>query len=142
MKMFRGNRQEDEQLDRLGRVMLRSAAGDEAEVEAAASAPFLFTRLRATIAEEQRRRDETGGWLPVLFVARKAVPAMALVAVLAATLTVWTAQPATPTAGRFDEEGLGLFEARDAGVEQTILANSNGLSGDEVFGIVVEREKQ
>ena len=59
------NRQTNEQLDRAGRLVLLSATGSEAETEAAASSPFVFTRTRAAIAEEKRRRDESGGWLPI-----------------------------------------------------------------------------
>src|SRR5437016_12457094 len=86
------NRQTNEQLDRAGRLVLLSATGSEAETEAAASSPFVFTRTRAAIAEEKRRRDETGGWLSIFLIARRAVPAMALVAVLASVLTGWLAQ--------------------------------------------------
>ncbi|HVS21109.1 MAG TPA: hypothetical protein VHD88_04635 [Pyrinomonadaceae bacterium] len=135
--MFSENRQMNEQLDRVGHAVLRAAAGNDAETEAAASAPFLFTRVRAAIAEEQRRRNEAGGWLSMLFVARRAVPAMVLVAVLAAILTVWSAQPSAPTPAKFDEDAL--FGTPGAGVEQTVLADRNGLSPDDVFNIVVDR---
>ncbi len=132
------NRQTNEQLDRAGRLILLAATGSEAETEAAASSPFVFTRTRAAIAEEQRRRDETGGWLSLFLVARRAVPAMALVAVLAGILTVWSAQRNAPSAPvQSDEEAL--FGTPAAGVEQTVLASRNGPSKDEVFNIVVDR---
>ncbi len=132
------NRQTNEQLDRVGRLVLLSATGSEAETEAAASSPFVFTRTRAAIAAEERRRDETGGWLSIFLVARRAVPAMALVAVLAAILTVWSAQPSAPSVPvQSDEEAL--FGTPAAGVEQTVLASRNGPSKDEVLNIVVDR---
>lgn len=132
------NRQTNEQLDRAGRLVLLIATGSEAETEAAASSPFVFTRTRAAIAEEKRRRDETGGWLSIFLVARSAVPAMALIAVLAAILTVWSAQLSAPSAPvQSDEEAL--FDTPAAGVEQTVLASRNGPSKDEVFNIVVDR---
>ena len=132
------NRETNEQLDRAGRLILLAATGIEAETEAAASSPFVFTRTRAAIAEEQRRRDETGGWLSLFLVARRAVPAMALVAVLAAILTVWSAQLSAPSASvQSDEEAL--FGTPAAGVEQTVFASRNGPSKDEVFNIVVDR---
>ena len=132
------NRQTNEQLDRAGRLVLRSATGSVAETEAAASSPFVFTRTRAAIGEEHRRLDETGGWLSLFLVARRAVPAMALVAVLAAILTVWSAQLSAPSAPvQSDEEAL--FGTPAAGVEQTVLASRNGPSKDEVFNIVVDR---
>jgi len=131
--MFKTNSQRNEELDRIGKLVLRSAAAQEEDTEAAASSPFLFTRVRAAIAAEQRLQEEAGSWLSMILVARRAVPAMALVATLAAILTVWSAGPA-PAQG--DEEAL--FGMPDAGVEQTVLA-SRGLSRDDVFNIVVDR---
>ncbi len=139
--MFQSDPKMNERLDRAGRIVLRAAACDEAESEAAAASPFLLTRVRAAIAEEQLRREEAGGWLSIFLVARRAVPAMALVALLAAIMTVWSIQVNAPTApDRFDEEAF--FDTRDTGVEQTILANRNGLSGDEIFSIVVDRSER
>jgi hypothetical protein len=134
--MFKANRQIEEQLDRAGRLVLLAAARNDNEVEAAASSPFLYTRLRAAIAEEKRRQEETGGWLSLLFVARQAIPAMALIAVFSAILMMWSIQPSAP-AGLFGLEDEALSDTRDPGVEQTILSR-NALSRDEVLGIVVD----
>ena len=134
--MFKANRQIEEQLDRAGRLVLLAAAGNDDEVEAAASSPFLYTRLRAAIADEKRRQEETGGWLSLLFVARRAIPAMAVIAVFSAVLMMWSIQPSAP-AGLFGLEDEALSDTRDPGVEQTILSR-NTLSRDEVLGIVVD----
>ena len=134
--MFKANRQIEEQLDRAGRLVLLAAAGNDDEVEAAASSPFLYTRLRAAIADEKRRQEETGGWLSLLFVARRAIPAMAMVAVFSAVLMMWSIQPTAP-AGLFGLEDEALSDTRDPGVEQAILSR-NTLSRDEVLGIVVD----
>jgi hypothetical protein len=134
--MFASDPKRNDQLDRAGGMVLRAAACDETESEAADS-PFLFTRVRAAIAEEQRRREETGGWLSIFFVARRAVPAMALITLLVAILTAWSAQLGAPQSG-FDDEAL--FGSPGAGVEQTVLADNNALSQDDVFNIVVDRE--
>lgn len=134
--MFKGNRQIEEQLDRAGRLVLLAAARNDDEVEAAASSPFLYTRVRAAIADEKRRQEETGGWLSLVFVARRAIPAMALIAVFSAILMVWPIQPGPP-AGLFGLEDEALSDTRDPGVEQTVLSR-NALSRDEVLGIVVD----
>src|SRR5712692_4805902 len=134
--MFDSDKTENERLDRAGRMVLRAAASDEAETKAAAASPFLFTRVRAAIAQEQRRREDPSSWLSILFVARQAVPAMALVTLLAAVLTVWSAQLGAPAPPVDDD---AFFGAPGAGVEQTVLADRNGLSPDEVFNIVVDR---
>ena len=136
--MFKVNGQKNEELDRAGRLVLMAASGSEEEVEAAASSPFLFTRVRALIAEERRRREESWSWLSLILVARRAVPAMALVAILAAVLTIWSAgMSVSSTPAQSDDEAL--FGTVDPGVEQTVLASRNGLSRDEVFNIVVDR---
>lgn len=135
--MFRANRQNDDQLDCAGRLVLLAAARNDDEVEAAASSPFLYTRLRARISEEARRRQDAGSWGSVLFVARRAIPAMALVAILAGILTIWPMQPGAPAVG-YGLEDEALTDTRDPGVEQTILTR-NALSRDEVFSIVLDR---
>jgi len=133
--MFRANDQRNEELDRAGKVILQSAVAREEDIEAAATSPFLFTRVRAAIAGEQRLEEAAGGWLSMILVARRAVPAMALVATLAAILTVWSA--GFNSTAQADSEGL--FGMPDPGVEQSVLASRNGLSRDEIFNIVVDR---
>jgi hypothetical protein len=131
----------DEQLDRVGQTLVRAAINEEAGAQAAA-APFLYTRLRARIKAEQARRAEADeGWLALLFVARRAVPALTAVTVLVLALMLWLASggSAPPTNGFNDE---AFFDARETGVEQTVLAGSSNLSRDDVLNIVVEREEQ
>ncbi len=135
--MFKSNSGTNEEVDRAGRLVLMAAAADEAEVEAASSSPFLFARVRAAIAEEEHRREESGNWLSLIFVARRALPAMAVITLLIAIMTVWS-QLGVPAPSNFDEEAL--LGTPGAGVEQTVLADSNGLSQDDVFNIVVDRD--
>ena|SRR6266850_306889 len=135
--MFKSNAHGNEELDRAGKRILMAATASDDDTEAAAASPFLFTRVRAGITEESRRREEAGSWLSLIQVARRAVPAMALVAILAALLTVWSTQISVPATPQADDEALiGAF---DPGVEQTVLASRNGLSSDDVFNIVVDR---
>jgi len=137
--MFRKTNQIDEELDRLGRQVVRAAAQTEPEIEAAANSPFLFARVRAGIAEERRRQNEAGGWLTLPFVARRAVPAMALIALLTAGITLWPSQSNVPAGyGSYDEV---LFDSRDPGVEQAVLSRNN-LSPDDVFNLVLERDER
>ena len=133
--MSKSDPQKNEQLDRAGKLVLKAAAASEADVEAAATSPFLFTRVRAAIAEEKRQGEESRGWVSMIRIAWRAVPAMALVALLAAVLTVWSDQSAVVT--QTDDEPL--IGALDPGVEKTVLTSRNGLSRDEVFNIVVDR---
>ena len=137
--MFKANKQNNDELDRAGKIVLFAASHNDDEAEAAAASPFLFARVRAAISEAERQ-DEAAGWLSLLFVARRAVPAMALIAILAAILTVWSMRPVAPTPG-YGLEYEALSDTRDPGVEQTILSR-NALSRDEVFSIVVDRSER
>ena len=135
--MFGKNPQNDEQLDRLGELVLRAAAADEQEIETASTAPFLFTRIRARIAEG---REESTGWQSLPLIAWRAIPAMALIAMLAGGLTIWTAESNTTPVG------FGIFEealsdTTNPGIEQAVL-NQNSLSRDDVLSIVVERSNR
>ena len=133
--MLKPNPLPNEDLDRAGKLVLKAATASETEVEAAATSPFLFTRVRAAIGEEKRRREDGGGWVSMIRIAWRAVPAMALIALLAAVLTVWSDQSVVVT--QTDDEPL--IGALDPGVEQTVLTSRNGLTREEVFNIVVDR---
>src|SRR2546428_7183629 len=95
--MFESNPPKTEELDRAGKLILMAAAASESEIEAAASSPFLFTRLRAGIDAERRRREESNGWLSLIQVAWRVVPAMALVPILAAVLPFWQTNLTVPS---------------------------------------------
>jgi hypothetical protein len=136
--MFGKNRQNNEQIDLAGRLVLRAAAADERDIEAASTSPFMLTRIRARIADQQR--VEATGWQTLPLIASRAIPVMALVATIAGGLMLWTGQSAN-TAGT--SVGFGMYEeamsdTNDPGVEQAILGR-NGLSNDDVLTIVVER---
>ena len=136
--MFGKNPQNDEQLDRFGKLVLRAAAADEQEIEAASTAPFLFTRIRARI--DEGRRERATGWQSLPLIAWRAIPAMALIAMLAGGLTIWTAESNTTPVG------FGIFEealsdTTNPGIEQAVL-NQNSLSRDDVLTIVVERSNR
>ncbi len=135
--MFRKKFQNKEQSDRAGLLVLLAAARNDDEAEMAANSPFLYQRLRARIRDEERRREESGGWVSLFLVARRAIPAMAMVAVLAAILTVWSMGPSATPSG-YGIEDDALTDTRDPGVEQAVLTRP-ALSRDEVFNIVVER---
>ena len=131
--MFSKNLQKNSELDRLGRIVLNAAAQNEAEADAAADAPFLYARLRARIADE-KRGSETNGWLPLLLIARQAMPAMASIALAAAMLTAWSVWQSPNTTTAFDDDVL-----LDNGAERVVLADAPNLSRDEIFNLVLER---
>jgi|KBSSwiStaDraftv2_1062776.scaffolds.fasta_scaffold1534802_1 hypothetical protein len=140
--MFKRNSQNDQHLDRAGKAVLCAAAAEEQEIDRAAESPFLFTRIRARIAE-RLREDESGGWQSLPRIAWRAIPAMALVASIAGGLMLWSGQSANAPGAANTTAGFGMYEdaltdTNDPGVEQTVLSRNN-LSHEDVFDMVIER---
>ncbi len=82
------NHIDEEKLHRVGEELLRAFDATEAEINAAASSPFLYRRIRARIAAEERRRlEERSRWFALLTTARHAIPALAIIAILMAALS-------------------------------------------------------
>lgn len=125
----------DERLDLIGREILRASAQNETEAEAAAS-PFLYTRIRARIDAERTQRGEGEGWLSMLKVAWRAVPAMALVAIMAVVLFL---SAGSNSLDGFNEEAL--LDSREAGFEQVVFAdNQIASSDDEVLATILNED--
>lgn len=133
----------DERLDLLGRAVVRShaEAGREA-ADAAVASPFLYARVRATVAE-RRRAESDGGWLALLSVARRALPTITFAAFAASALLLWFAWFGASTNGQFSNDVAGfvtdevVFGA--GGVESAVLAGGDAPSHDEILRMVVER---
>ena len=85
------NQSHDELLDRVGKSVARASGISEDDVDQVASSPFLYARLRARIeAERKQQAEPDGGWFATFKIARRAIPALALVAI-AAVLALWFA---------------------------------------------------
>lgn len=123
-------------LDRLGRTVVRAYASNEVEAEAAAVSPFSYARLRARIAAEAARREEGEGWLAVLGVVWRAVPAMALVAAVAFALLL-SAGTATQSPQGFSDAAL---LGGGAGGEQVVFADARSISNDDVLETIISDE--
>ncbi|HVF87220.1 MAG TPA: hypothetical protein VM866_06510 [Pyrinomonadaceae bacterium] len=124
----------DEQLDRLGRELVRTSANNETEVESAAASPFLYARVRARIAAERRRREAGENWLSLLTVARRAVPAMALSAAIA--FGVFQFGGNNQFEQSFDDDDV-LFAANDTGVGRVVFDDTDALSNDEMLDTIM-----
>src|SRR5947209_2402928 len=98
-------------LECLGRTVVRAYASNDEEAEAAARSPFAYARLRARIHSEAARREEGDGWLAVLGVVWRAVPAMALVAVLACAPRAANVRASTRAAGRTSSSACAATSA-------------------------------
>ena len=68
------------ELDEVGEELVRASRASDGEIEAAAGGALLYSRIRASIAAQQRASEgPAGSWMALLRAARLAVPAMALV---------------------------------------------------------------
>jgi len=131
----------DERLDRIGRGIIRASADNEQAVEAASSSPFLYGRLRARINAERERREEGERWGTLLGVLWRAVPAMAMVALLAFILFL-SASPARTGGSSYTEELL-LGERDAGGVERVVFAGDRQpLSSDDVLATILNDEER
>jgi hypothetical protein len=138
-----GNKREygaDERLDSLGQKIVRASAENERAGEAAASSPFLYTRLRSRINAERLRREERERWRALFGVVWRAVPAMALVALLAFVLFL-SASSQRPISSYSEEALLGESEA---GVERVVFAGDRQppLSSDDVLATILNDEER
>jgi hypothetical protein len=130
--------QAGDRLDSLGRALVRASADNEQAGEAAASAPFLYTRLRARINAERLRREEGETWRALFGVIWRAVPAMALVAVLAVVL--FLSSTFSRTIGGYNDD---LLSGNDTGVERMFFAtDTQPLSSDDVLATIMNDEER
>lgn len=128
-----------ERLDAFGREIVRAAAANEDEAERAADAPFLYARVRARVAAERARLEESDDWRAALRVFRRAVPTVAVVAVLALALFVSVLMGTTQTDARDDATLLG---ERDTAVEQVVFTGGSTLTSDEVLETIIEDDRE
>ncbi|HEX8920082.1 MAG TPA: hypothetical protein VF766_01310 [Pyrinomonadaceae bacterium] len=134
------NRGEDERLDEFGRGLIRASTSNEAEAEEVAAAPFLYTRLRSRIRQEQVRREEGESWLAMLGVFWRTIPAMALVAIFALTLFLST-NSGTLSSGSVNVDDA-LLGTSDVGVESVVFADNRALSNNEVLATILNEDEQ
>lgn len=119
------NHIDDEKLHRVGEELLRAFDATEAEINAAAASPFLYRRVRARIAAEERRRsEERSRWFALLATARHAIPALAIIAIVMAALSWYS-----PLTGF----GSGTTELSQNGTDLGVVYPSN----DEVIDSLV-----
>lgn len=129
-----------ERLDAFGREIVRAAASNEDEAERAAASPFLYARVRARVAAERARLEEADDWRAALRVFRRAVPTVAVVAMLALALFVSVLMGTPPQPDSRDE--ATLLGERDTDVEQVVFTGSSALTSDEVLETIIEEDRE
>ena len=88
---------QEEQLDKIGRALLRSTPADDSMIDKIAASPFLYAKIRARVAEEQTKGAALPPyWALLTLLARRAIPAFALVALLAVSSYFFTSGTVGP----------------------------------------------
>jgi hypothetical protein len=100
----------DEQLDLVGRTLIRAARASEEEIETAISSPALFGHIRARVADRDSQsgimNNWTGNnWAAALTLAWRATAVLSLVAMLA--LALWFGAKDQPPKISFDNVQAG-----------------------------------
>ena len=72
-----------ELLNRAGREVLRAACATDDEIQKAAASPFLYAKIRAGVEREKQQPQSLPESRLLWLVARQAIPALALIAVIA-----------------------------------------------------------
>ena len=129
----------DERLDLLGREIVRVSASNEEEAERAATSPFSYARLRSRLSKEIERREEGERWFTMLRVVWRAVPAMALVAILAITLFL-SSSFSSHSSNSFSDDAL--LGERSTEVENVVFADTRNISNDDVLATVMSDDDQ
>src|SRR5215510_14909137 len=78
---------DDEMLNRFSDELLRAFEASDAEINTAATSPFLYRRIRVRIeAEERRLAEQRGAWLALLAGVKRVIPGAATLAAVALAL--------------------------------------------------------
>jgi hypothetical protein len=140
----------DDGLDRAARMIIRSAGAGEKLADEATRSPFLYARIRAAIAEEQRRRaDSPDNLLETIRAARRAIPAMAFVALISVGV-FWVSRPAAPAPPAVSNIGNNTIIAPDPTLAQVVPISACSISNkqecavstEEVLATMVKQEGQ
>ncbi len=75
---------DDEMLNRFSDELLRAFEASDAEINTAATSPFLYRRIRVRIEDKERRlAEQRGSWMEVLTGVKHAIPVIASIAIVA-----------------------------------------------------------
>lgn len=125
------NQTADEHLDQFAKTIASAGGISDDEAERIASSPFLHTRVRARIEAEQRKREQPGsGWLATLLVASRAIAALLLVT-LAAASAFWITKSNAANGGAPEN-------SRGDDISRVIVGGTCALSSTEQCAISTE----
>ena len=127
-------------IDRLGRQIVRGATLSDDECDIVVSSPMLYARIRAQIATEQAgAEDQYHSWLGMILAAWRAIPVMAIVAIIAAGFLWFASEPnrakdvAHPTIS--GPEGPGPVSACSISAKEEC-----GISTEDVLATMIDQQ--
>lgn len=129
----------DERADRIGRALFRSAADNEPEAQAAASSPFIYTRILARIRAERARREGADRWFAVRGVGSRAVPAMVLIALITFGL-FWSISPESQQFAPSSDDVL--VEVPSGPIDYLVFTEQDSFSSDDILATLLNEEQE
>jgi hypothetical protein len=127
------------QIDGLSREIAQRSAENQSEAEKAIGSPFLLAKVRSRIEARATALADRDRWITTLGIFWRAVPSMALVAIIALVLFFSSALRPQVHAGLSDESVLG---ERDAGITAAIFANGRPMTNDDVLATILDQDDQ
>jgi len=141
----RDHESDPDSIDRLGRNIVRAAALSDEECDQVASSPMLYARIRAQIAQEQAGGTTPyGSWFAMILAAWRAIPVMAVIAIVAAGVFWWSGAAGkvhrvpSPEAGSTQNsgaEGLGPVSACSISSKEEC-----GISTEDVLATMIDHD--
>lgn len=133
----------EEQLNKIGRALLRSTPADDGTIEKIAVSPFLYAKIRARVAEGQAKSDALPPYRSLLtLLARRAIPAFALLALLAMSSYFFTSGKVAPPSNGVVMNDV-VFPKLEQNTPPTACNIANRLecvvSTDDVVAILVHK---
>ena len=124
-------------LDLAGRRIVQAAGLSEAEVNKMASTPFLYAGLQARIAKESEHA-EAGIWASLGLASMRAIPAMALAAVVSVGLFAYVNWNKSSNAAFSVDAYLA---AEGSGFDNLVIAERR-MTDDEVLRTIISRDER
>ena len=129
-----------EQIEKLERTLWRATPADDEMIEKIVSSPFLYAKIRARVEESQAMPVAVSSYYSMLtMLARRAIPAFALLAVLAVAAYFFTGRNAvSPPAVSMNDAVFVKVEQNTPPTACNIANRSECLvSTDDVVAILV-----
>lgn len=132
--------EKQERLDLLGKELMHASRMSDEEVRETVSQPFLYARIRARIAAEQEKRSAgEGSWWAGLLTAWRPLAGMAVMAIIAASLFLFSSVAGTN--GSFISSDVDAMASGEPGFERIVFTDGEPLSNNEVLATIMNQDE-